>query len=128
MFFKIYDIYNGCMHFLQNILSFLDHLKFLLGSTGFCDVFKLGNTTTKAYMVLKAIRFGFEGDDHYWRILSAIESEIQVGIKLGSSFKFLVQLSEYFKPNGCFCLIMEYCSGCYLQKIFDENNTIPQPV
>jgi hypothetical protein len=63
----------------------------LLGSSGFGGVFTVGNTTTKVNMVLKVNRLGFEGGDQYRKNFSAIESEIQVGIKLGSSFKFLVQ-------------------------------------
>jgi serine/threonine protein kinase len=60
--------------------------------------------------------------------LKVVEAEIQVAIKLGSVSKYLVQLIEYFIEDNCFCLVMEFCSGGNLQKIFNEKNQIPQPV
>jgi serine/threonine protein kinase len=57
-----------------------------------------------------------------------MEAEILVGIKLGSLSKYLVHLTEFFIEEDYCCLIMEFCTGGDLEKIFNEKNRIPQPV
>jgi serine/threonine protein kinase len=99
-----------------------------LGSGGCGEVFVVEKVSTKKKMILKAIKIGFEGTEQFKNNLKAIESEIKVGISLGSSCIFLVQLLEFFMANGHCCLIMEFCTGGDLQKMFAEKKRIPQPV
>jgi serine/threonine protein kinase len=42
--------------------------------------------------------------------------------------KYLVQLTEFFIEEEYCCLLMEFCTGGDLEKIFNEKNGIPQPV
>jgi serine/threonine protein kinase len=95
----------------------LDLLKEELGSGGFGDVYKVEKILTKEELVMKVMRLGKES-----------EAEIKVGISLGSSCKYLVQLVDFFMEGGCCCLIMEHCSGGNLEKVLEEGKRIEQPV
>jgi serine/threonine protein kinase len=99
-------------------------LKEKLGSGGHGDVFKVEKLSTKKEMVMKVIRLGDEGEKNS----KAIRAELEVGMKLGSLSKFLVQLTEFFIENSCCCLIMEYCNNGDLEKILREKKRIPQKV
>jgi serine/threonine protein kinase len=77
---------------------------------------------------MKVMKVGDEGTEDYKKNMKAVEAELQVGIKLGSVSKFLIQLTEFFFENGCCCLIMEYCSCGDLEKMLKEKTRIPQKV
>jgi serine/threonine protein kinase len=83
---------------------------------------------TKKKMVIKVMKLGIAGTDDYKKNFKSMEAEIQVGIKLGPLCHFLVQLNEFFMEDQCCCLVMEFCSGGDLQKIFNSKNRIPQNV
>jgi serine/threonine protein kinase len=99
-----------------------------LGKGGTGEVFVVEKVSTKKKMVLKVLRLGIKGTDDFKKNSKVMEAEIQVGIKLGSLSKFLVQLTEFFIEEDYCCLIMEFCTGGDLEKIFNEKNRIPQQV
>ena len=104
------------------------YLKIIWEIGGSGDVFKVEKQSTKKKMVIKVIRVGKEGTDEFNQNLKVIQTEIEVGIKLGNLCKFLVQLTEFFMEEDYCCLVMEFCSGGDLQKIFDKKNRLSQPV
>jgi serine/threonine protein kinase len=106
----------------MGLFLILDLLKEELGSGEFGNVYKVENISTKKEFVMKVMKFGEEGKKNS----KAIEAEIKVKINLGSSCKYLVQLVDFFMEEGCYCLIMEYCSD--LKKELEEKKRINQPV
>jgi serine/threonine protein kinase len=89
-------------------------LKEELGSGGFGDVYKVAKLSTKEEMVMKVMKLGKEGKKN----AKTVEAEIQVGINLGSSCKYLVQLVDFFMEGGCCCLIMDYSNIPYIRVEF----------
>jgi serine/threonine protein kinase len=126
MIFNEGNIYNKCMNLLNFPLFIfsLDLLKEELGGGGFGDVYKVEKISTKEELVMKVIKLGKEDKKNS----KGIEAEIQVGINLGSSCKYLVKLTDFFKEGGYCCLIMEYCNGGDLEKVLKEGKRIEQPV
>jgi serine/threonine protein kinase len=74
------------------------------------------------------MKLGRTNTDEFSKRSKVIEAEISIGIKLGRLSKYLIQLTEFFIEGKYYCLIMEFCSGGDLQKIFDKKEQIPQPV
>jgi serine/threonine protein kinase len=107
---------------------FLDLLKSHLGSGAFGDVFEAVKLLTQKTMALKVIKLGVEGTDVFKANMISMEAEVQVGLKLGASCDFLVQLSEFFMEHQYCCLVMEYCAGGDLGKILKEKCQLPESV
>jgi serine/threonine protein kinase len=97
-----------------------DLLKEELGSGGFGEVFEVEKQSNKTRMAMKVMKLGKEGTEEFKKNAKAMEAEIKVGIKLGSTCKFLVQLTEFFMEDGYCCLIMEYCSCGDLEQILKK--------
>jgi serine/threonine protein kinase len=57
-----------------------------------------------------------------------IKAEIETGMKLGSTCKFLVELVEFFIEKEYYYLVMEYCSKGDLEKIFKKKKHFSQSV
>jgi serine/threonine protein kinase len=106
----------------------IDTLKKFIGGGGFGEVFVVDKPQNEKKMAMKVIRLGLINTEEPSKEAKAAEAEISIGIKLGQFSKYLVQLTEYFFEGEYCCLIMEFCSGGDLQKIFDKKNRIPQPV
>jgi serine/threonine protein kinase len=121
MFVFVFDI-------LQHSLYFVDSVKYRLGGGGTGEVFVVEKISTKKKMVLKLLKLGVKGTDEFKKNTKSMEAEIEVGIKLGSLSIYLVQLTEFFIEDDYCCLIMEFCNGGDLQKIFNKENRICQPV
>jgi serine/threonine protein kinase len=117
-----------CLYLLSYLVHFIDVVKNRLGKGGTGEVFVVEKVSIKKKMVLKVLRLGIKGTDEFKKNTKVMEAEIQVGIKLGSLSKFLVQLTEFFIEEEYCCLIMEFCTGGDLEKFFEEKNRIPQPV
>jgi serine/threonine protein kinase len=99
-----------------------------LGEGGFGEVFKVTKQSTKETLALKSIKLGRKGTETYKKNKKAMEAEIEIGIKLGRSSPFLVELKEILiEKEYCF-LIMEYCNGGDLEQLLNKINKIPQPV
>jgi NIMA (never in mitosis gene a)-related kinase len=99
-------------------------LKEELGSGGYGEVFEVEKESNKKRMAMKVMKISKENK----KSSKAMEAEIRIGINLGSTCKFLVQLTEYFISDGFCCLIMEYCDGGDLEKVLEEKKRIPQNV
>jgi serine/threonine protein kinase len=91
-------------------------------------LFVVEEVSTKSQMVLKLLQLGVKGSVEFNRNLEAVKTAIQIWMKLGSLCKFLVHLYKFFVEDDYCCVIMEFCSGGDLEKIFNEKNRIPQPV
>jgi serine/threonine protein kinase len=111
------------------IVLFIDILKDYLGSGGTGDVFVVEKETNKKKkMVMKSIKVGIKGSEEYKKNIKIMETETRIGIKLGGMSEFLVELTEFF-TEGSYCyLVMEFCSGGDLQKIFNKKKHLPQKV
>jgi serine/threonine protein kinase len=99
-----------------------------VGGGGTGEVFVVEMVSTKKKMVLKVLRLGVRGTEEFRKNSKAMETEILVGIKLGSLSKYLVQLTEFFIEEDYCCLIMEFCTGGDLEKILNEKKRISQPI
>jgi serine/threonine protein kinase len=98
-------------------LYITDTLKTFLGVGAFGHVFSCDNPRFPKTMAMKIIRI----DDMNSEAARSLDAELRAGIPLGGKSRSLVPIVEYFVEDGCCFLIMEYCSGGDLQKIFMEN-------
>jgi serine/threonine protein kinase len=71
-------------------------------------------------MAMKIIRLGRVGTSEYDEASHTLDAEMRVGVSLAGRSPFLLQISEYFIENGYCFLIMEYCSGGDLRKVFNK--------
>jgi serine/threonine protein kinase len=99
-----------------------------LGKGGFGDVFKVEKQSTKEILAIKMIWLGKKGSSEYESNMKLIEAEISVGIKLGRSCKYLVEIFEIFFEGEHCCIVMELCDGGDLQKILDNKKKLTEPV
>jgi serine/threonine protein kinase len=98
-------------------LYITDTLKTFLDVGAFGHVFSCDNPRFPKTMAMKIIRI----DNMNTEGARSLDAELRDGIPLGGKSRFLVLIVEYFVENGCCFLIMEYCSGGDLQKIFMKN-------
>jgi serine/threonine protein kinase len=77
---------------------------------------------------MKVIRLGRIGTEEFDINKKSMDSEFDVGFKLGKLNNHLVQITSFFMEGEYCCLIMEYCSCGDLQKIFEKRESIPESV
>jgi serine/threonine protein kinase len=112
----MYDIY------LYLFIGILDLLKEKIGGGACGEVFKVESKLTQKQMAMKIIKLNER------RNYEKIKAEFEVGVRLGSTCKFLVPLTELFSKDGFCCFVMEYCPGGDLEKMLKKNKCIPQRV
>jgi serine/threonine protein kinase len=102
----------------------LDKIKEYIGGGGFGQIYSAEHLLSKKIMVMKIIRLepGSKND------MKMIEREFTTGHSLSALTPFLVKLSEFHIDEKYCYLVMEFCSGGDLQKIFNEKNKLPKNV
>jgi serine/threonine protein kinase len=105
---------------------FLDKIKEYIGGGGFGQVYSAEHLLSKKIMAMKIIRLqsGSKDEDE----IKMIEKEFTFGHKLSVLTPFLVKLSEFHADDKYCYIVMEFCSGGDLQKIFNKKHKLPKNV
>jgi hypothetical protein len=77
---------------------------------------------------MKTFKLGIKGTETFKKNVRAMETEVGIGIRIGTSCEYLVGFKEFFIVGDYWCLIMEFYSCGDLEKMLKDKKTIPQQV
>jgi serine/threonine protein kinase len=103
-------------------------VKEFLGEGTFGEVYSVEHLTTKEIMAMKAIKIPRKSKGEYDNSVKVMEREFSTGMRLGPLSPFLLKLSNFYVDERYFYIVMEFCSGGDLQKIFNNKNKLPKKV
>jgi serine/threonine protein kinase len=99
-----------------------------LGQGGFGTVFKAEKISNHKKVAVKVMKIGTSGTKEFEKNYKNLQAEIEIGIKFGYGCRFLVSVLEFFMEDEYCCLVMEFCSGGDLERIFNEKRYLPEKV
>jgi serine/threonine protein kinase len=89
------------------LLYFLDKVVDNLGKGNFGIVYKVEGEKKEDFFAMKVVVLGKAGSIDYTQNIKTMNSELQIGMELGSQCEYLVKTESFFiEKESCF-LIME---------------------